>query len=126
MASKELKCFQDQIAIHNNGDDNDMTDCNSDSGNNIVLAIWKQETSLTKGLRACPICPECGSKKFKVIDDNGGSSSYNDKINNTNTAAHTVIVECLVCTKKIAIQGVFELIIQSSVNLMVFSMYDFR
>ena len=33
MASKELKCFQDQIAIHNNGDDdNNMTDCDSDSG----------------------------------------------------------------------------------------------
>ncbi len=59
---------------------------------------------MTKGLRACPICPECGSKKFKVVDNSdGGSSSYNDKINNTNTVAHTVIVECLVCKKKIAI-----------------------
>jgi hypothetical protein len=59
---------------------------------------------LTKGLRACPICPECGSKKFKVTDNGVGNSSYNDKINNTNTAVtHTVIVECLICTKKIAI-----------------------
>jgi len=58
---------------------------------------------LTKGLRACPICPECGSKKFKVIDNSGGSSSYQDKFTNINTATHTVIVECLVCTKKIAI-----------------------
>ena len=34
MASKELKCFQDQIAIHNNGDDYyNMTDYNNDSDN---------------------------------------------------------------------------------------------
>jgi len=53
---------------------------------------------LTKGLRACPICPHCGSKKFKVIDNSGGTSSIK-----TNTAAHAVIVECLICTKKITI-----------------------
>lgn len=69
----------------------------------IVLAVWKQETSLTKALRACPICPECGSKKFKVIESSSDSSGYNDEINNTNTAAHTVIVECLVCRKKMTI-----------------------
>ena len=41
MASEELKCFQDQIAIHNNGDDdNNMTDYNSDSGNaNIICSM---------------------------------------------------------------------------------------
>ncbi|HJT49202.1 MAG TPA: hypothetical protein VJ729_13545 [Nitrososphaeraceae archaeon] len=62
---------------------------------------------MTKSLRACPICPECGSKKFRVVDNSDGisSSSYNndDKINNTSTAIHTVTVECLVCKKKIAI-----------------------
>ena len=38
MASKELKCFQDQIAIRNNGDDdNNMTDYNSDIDNAISI-----------------------------------------------------------------------------------------
>jgi hypothetical protein len=45
---------------------------------------------LAKGLRACPICPNCGSKKFKVIDNSSG-------------AGLIVIVECLSCSKKIMI-----------------------
>jgi hypothetical protein len=47
---------------------------------------------LAKGLRACPICPDCGSKKFKVIDNSSSSR-----------AGHIVIVECLSCAKKISI-----------------------
>jgi ABC-type ATPase with predicted acetyltransferase domain len=50
---------------------------------------------LAKGLRACPICPNCGSKKFKVIDNSGSSSS--------SRTGHIVIVECLSCAKKISI-----------------------
>ncbi|GIU71662.1 MAG: hypothetical protein KatS3mg003_1141 [Candidatus Nitrosocaldaceae archaeon] len=38
-------------------------------------------------IRACPICPKCGSKKFKRID------SYDNK----------VIVECLSCMHKMLI-----------------------
>jgi uncharacterized Zn finger protein len=40
-----------------------------------------------KALRACPICPGCGSRKFKVIEN----------------SARSVVVECLSCAKKIAI-----------------------
>jgi len=36
-----------------------------------------------RGLRACPICPKCGSKKFKLVKDEGKN----------------VVVECLKCTK---------------------------
>jgi len=53
---------------------------------------------LTKGIRACPICPHCGSKKFKVIDNSGSTGGIKAK-----TAAHAVIVECLICAKKITI-----------------------
>jgi hypothetical protein len=42
---------------------------------------------IMKGLRACPICPGCGSKKFKVIE-------------NTERA---VIVECVSCARRISI-----------------------
>lgn len=40
-----------------------------------------------KGLRACPICPKCGSKKFKVIEN----------------SKKQVIVECLSCARQISI-----------------------
>ncbi|MFQ5968957.1 MAG: hypothetical protein ACE5J2_00475 [Nitrososphaerales archaeon] len=40
-----------------------------------------------RGLRACPICPECGSVKFKVIRNKGKN----------------VVIECLKCTKKMKI-----------------------
>jgi hypothetical protein len=40
-----------------------------------------------KGLRACPICPGCGSKKFKVIEN----------------SEKNVVVQCLSCAKKISI-----------------------
>jgi hypothetical protein len=40
-----------------------------------------------KALRACPVCPGCGSKKFKVIEN----------------SERIVIVECLSCAKKISI-----------------------
>ena len=40
-----------------------------------------------KGLRACPICPQCGSKKFRVIEN----------------SEKKAIVECLSCTKRISI-----------------------
>jgi hypothetical protein len=40
-----------------------------------------------KGLRACPICPGCGSKKFRVIENSEKS----------------VVVQCLSCAKKISI-----------------------
>jgi hypothetical protein len=40
-----------------------------------------------KGLRACPICPGCGGKKFRVI----GNSEKK------------VVVECLSCAKRISI-----------------------
>ena len=38
-----------------------------------------------KGLRACPICPKCGSKKFERLDD------------------ENVKVKCLGCNKIISI-----------------------
>ena len=38
-----------------------------------------------KGLRACPICPKCGSKKFERLDDNN------------------IKVRCLSCNKIISI-----------------------
>jgi len=38
-----------------------------------------------KGLRACPICPKCGSKKFERLDDNN------------------IKVRCLSCNKIITI-----------------------
>lgn len=43
--------------------------------------------SVEKGLRACPICPSCGSKKFRVIEN----------------AENRVIVECLSCAKRLSI-----------------------
>lgn len=38
-----------------------------------------------KGLRACPICPRCGSKKFERLEDSA------------------VKVKCLTCNKIISI-----------------------
>ncbi|HZA08193.1 MAG TPA: hypothetical protein VE619_10865 [Nitrososphaeraceae archaeon] len=56
---------------------------------------------MVKGLRVCPICPNCGSKKFKVIDNTNvytrNSSSNNGK------SGYVVIVECLNCAKKMSI-----------------------
>jgi uncharacterized Zn finger protein len=43
--------------------------------------------SVGKGLRACPICPSCGSKKFRVIEN----------------VENKVIVECLSCAKRLSI-----------------------
>ncbi|AIF85354.1 hypothetical protein NTE_03325 [Candidatus Nitrososphaera evergladensis SR1] len=42
-----------------------------------------------KGLRACPICPGCGSKKFRIIerDDSAGK----------------VTVECASCARRITV-----------------------
>ncbi|MDW0141261.1 MAG: hypothetical protein QOK66_06900 [Nitrososphaeraceae archaeon] len=42
---------------------------------------------VVKGQRACPVCLSCGSKKFKVI----------------NKSESQVIVECLLCAKRITI-----------------------
>ncbi len=44
--------------------------------------------SMGKGLRACPICPSCGSKKFRVIE---------------NAENKVIIVECLSCAKRLSI-----------------------
>lgn len=41
---------------------------------------------MRKDLRACPVCPACGSKKFRVIE--------NDE---------KTVVECLACAKRIMI-----------------------
>ncbi|HEY8140343.1 MAG TPA: hypothetical protein VIE86_04600 [Nitrososphaera sp.] len=40
-----------------------------------------------KALRACPICPQCGSKKFRVIEN----------------SEKRAIVECLSCSKRLSI-----------------------
>ncbi|HKX81237.1 MAG TPA: hypothetical protein VJL54_03195 [Nitrososphaera sp.] len=42
---------------------------------------------MTRGLRACPICPGCGSKKFRVVEN----------------SAERVTVECLSCARRISI-----------------------
>ena len=39
-----------------------------------------------KGLRACPICPSCGGRKFKVIEN-----------------GERVTVECISCSKRIVV-----------------------
>jgi hypothetical protein len=38
-------------------------------------------------MRACPICPACGGKKFKVIEN----------------SEKKAVVECLSCSKRISI-----------------------
>jgi Zn ribbon nucleic-acid-binding protein len=40
-----------------------------------------------KALRACPICPSCGSRKFKMIEN----------------SEKQVIVECVSCAKRLSI-----------------------
>ena len=40
-----------------------------------------------KALRACPICPGCGSKKFKVVEN----------------SEKRAVVECLSCGKRLSI-----------------------
>ncbi|MEO9320336.1 MAG: hypothetical protein ABI361_06660 [Nitrososphaera sp.] len=45
---------------------------------------------VTGGLRACPICPDCGGRKFKVLQ-------------NSQTAGASVTVQCLSCSKIISI-----------------------
>jgi len=40
-----------------------------------------------RGLRVCPVCPNCGSKKFKVINNEGKK----------------VTVECKKCSKHLII-----------------------
>ncbi|HXG06845.1 MAG TPA: hypothetical protein VNI77_05915 [Nitrososphaera sp.] len=42
---------------------------------------------MTKGLRACPVCPSCGSKKFRVVE--------NDR--------NAVVVECRSCSRRLSI-----------------------
>ncbi|HEX2013973.1 MAG TPA: hypothetical protein VLA68_01975, partial [Nitrososphaera sp.] len=42
---------------------------------------------VVKGVRACPICPTCGSKKFRVIEH----------------SKKRAIVECLSCAQRISI-----------------------
>ncbi|HEU4605694.1 MAG TPA: hypothetical protein VFS46_05590 [Nitrososphaera sp.] len=39
-----------------------------------------------KGLRACPICPQCGSKRFRVVENN-----------------EKTVVECLSCARRMSI-----------------------
>lgn len=41
------------------------------------------------GLRACPICPKCGGKKFRIIDRD------DDRMQ--------VTVECVSCAKRIVV-----------------------
>ncbi|MFQ5920952.1 MAG: hypothetical protein ACE5JV_02930 [Nitrososphaerales archaeon] len=45
-----------------------------------------------RGSRACPVCPECGSKKFKRIISEGGEEGRD-----------VMVVECLGCSKKMKI-----------------------
>jgi DNA-directed RNA polymerase subunit RPC12/RpoP len=40
-----------------------------------------------KGLRACPICPSCGSKKFRIVERD----------------EEQVTVECLSCSRRIVV-----------------------
>lgn len=51
-----------------------------------------------RGLRACPICPECGSKKFRRITTGHGGKEKERKY-----GKDTVIVECMKCSKRIKI-----------------------
>jgi hypothetical protein len=44
---------------------------------------------VVKGLRACPICPGCGGKKFRIIERNDD--------------AGTVTVECASCARRITV-----------------------
>ncbi|HEY3094563.1 MAG TPA: hypothetical protein VGJ42_02270 [Nitrososphaera sp.] len=40
-----------------------------------------------KGLRACPVCPQCGGKKFRMVE-NGEKK---------------VVIECLLCARRLSI-----------------------
>ncbi len=42
---------------------------------------------MAKGLRACPVCPACGAKKFKIVERNDNK----------------VTVECLSCSKRVTV-----------------------
>ena len=44
---------------------------------------------MARDLRACPICPACGSKKFRIV-----SRSEDER---------KVIVECVSCNKRITV-----------------------
>jgi uncharacterized Zn finger protein len=44
-----------------------------------------EEEKKKNGLRACPICPICGSKKFKIVEN----------------SKYQVIVECIACGKRL-------------------------
>lgn len=44
---------------------------------------------MARGLRACPICPACGSKKFKVVGRNDEEAR--------------VTVECVSCRKRMTV-----------------------
>ena len=49
----------------------------------------REHASRPERLRACPICPACGSRKFRVIENSERAS--------------LVVVECLSCAKRISI-----------------------
>ncbi|MEM2139461.1 MAG: hypothetical protein QXJ74_10470 [Nitrososphaera sp.] len=42
---------------------------------------------MARGLRACPVCPACGSKKFRIVDRSG----------------EKVTVECVSCSRRITV-----------------------
>ncbi len=44
---------------------------------------------MARGLRACPICPGCGGKKFRIVD--------------RDDRAGTVKVECASCGRQIVV-----------------------
>ena len=44
---------------------------------------------MARGLRACPICPGCGGKKFRIIDRDDGAGK--------------VTVECASCGRRIVV-----------------------
>ena len=44
---------------------------------------------MARGLRACPICPACGSKKFRIVDRSDDGAR--------------VTVECVSCNKRITV-----------------------
>lgn len=44
---------------------------------------------MARGLRACPICPSCGSKKFRIVDRSDDENK--------------VTVECVSCSRRITV-----------------------
>jgi hypothetical protein len=68
---------------------------------------------MVKGIRACPICPSCGGKKFRIIEREGEvDDNDNDEDNNSggvtsssndSGSAGKVTVECLECARRITV-----------------------